>query len=751
MNNEVMQPAVSVVVPVYNAEAYLKECIESFLGQTFQNFELICVDDGSTDSSMDILQKYAEADSRIHILHQKNAGAGVARNRGLSVAQGKYLVFLDADDFFESTLLEKTYHEAVSSDADIVLFGADKFNTVTGLIEDASWYFNRKYLPESKVFSRKDTPDKIMTITSPAPWTKLFSREFVQREKLEFQALQNSNDIYFSLVAMCLADRITYVDENLVHYRVGQISNIQSNKNKHPLCFIQAYTAVYETLKDRGIFSEVEKSYVDVVISGCAMNLNTITDTPSRLKIYEALSGDAFNASGILEHPVSYYADKNKFYQVNGCLYAWDQHQKIIRRQVPQGAKLIVQGKNIVQPKVSVIIPVYNVEQYLRECLNSIISQTLKEIEIICINDGSPDNSLNILKSYAETDSRICVYTQENGGLSYTRNNGVKVAHGKYIYFMDSDDILDIHALEHLYQYAENEQLDAVYFDGSSFGDEVRKDQIERYQDYYHRKGDYHFVQSGLSLMDHLLENNEYRTSPCLQFLTKEHFINHALWFQEGILHEDNLFTFKGMLSAKRVSHLGEILFFRRIRPDSIMTIKATFSHAYGYFSSYVGMNRYLNTLNLSEEQMKAPAELLYRALHNARAQFSKLDEDEKYAFLGLPIMQQTTFKLYVWDVDRKVMETKNLRSALQKAYIQKSEINHRLQQTYQEKSEINRKLQITYREKAERGTEIKRLKGELQMLQKGVSAKDALFITKLKIKFKQFFTRFAKKIKRFF
>lgn len=119
-------------------------------------------------------------------------------------------------------------------------------------------------------------------------------------------------------------------------------------------------------------------------------------------------------------------------------------------------------------PKVSVIVPVYNVEKYLSECLESLINQTLSDIEIICVNDGSTDDSRNVLERYAASDKRIAVVNQTNKGLSAARNSGVKTARGRYLYFLDSDDFIDRNALEYLYQEAEKYRLDILYFDGVS-------------------------------------------------------------------------------------------------------------------------------------------------------------------------------------------------------------------------------------------------------------------------------------------
>ena len=113
-------------------------------------------------------------------------------------------------------------------------------------------------------------------------------------------------------------------------------------------------------------------------------------------------------------------------------------------------------------PKVSVIIPVYNVEKYLRECLDSVINQTLKDIEIICVNDGSTDNSLQILEEYADKDSRIKIINKDNGGVSSARNAGLDIAQGEFIGFLDSDDYLDLNFYECLYNRANETNSDIV-------------------------------------------------------------------------------------------------------------------------------------------------------------------------------------------------------------------------------------------------------------------------------------------------
>lgn len=423
---------VSIIIPVYNAEKYLGKCLESLLSQTLQEMEIICVDDGSSDGSPEILKRFQERDGRVRILTQENQYAGAARNNGMKEAQGEYLLFLDADDFFENTLLEKVYNQGKKMEADIVLFGAKQYNDKTGIVSPASWYFKRDALPRENPFSGKTENTDVFAIVTPAPWTKLFRREFVEKQGLSFQGLQNSNDVYFVLTALALAEKITYVDEELVFYRVGMKGSLQGSKSLHPDCFIEAYAGVYHELQRRGIYERYEEGFMNILLSGCAHNLRTVTDWELRRRICERMAEPEFAEMGLMERREEYFRRKEDFVFVNGILNAFEweaQHQK---RLLPTEPVIIRKAENDIGiPRVSVIIPVYNVEKYLRECLDSIVNQTLREIEIICVDDGSTDGSPEILREYGEKDCRITIISQENRGISSARNHGADIASGE--------------------------------------------------------------------------------------------------------------------------------------------------------------------------------------------------------------------------------------------------------------------------------------------------------------------------------
>ncbi|RZF59441.1 glycosyltransferase family 2 protein [Sphingobacterium corticibacterium] len=229
------------------------------------------------------------------------------------------------------------------------------------------------------------------------------------------------------------------------------------------------------------------------------------------------------------------------------------------------------------QPKVSVIMPVYNTEKYVKEAIQSILDQTLMDFELIVINDGSTDNSLHLVKTIP--DSRIRVLSQENAGQGAARNHGLQYARGEYIYFMDSDDILDREALRECFQICEEQHVDFVFFDAINFG--------ENYQNIltYERK---HYldegIKAGIAWFTEQLEKNCYRVPVWLNFIRFSFLEKNGLYF-ETIRHEDDIFTTLLYCKAKKVAFLSKPFFHRRLRPNSVITSTYTLKDAQAYFT----------------------------------------------------------------------------------------------------------------------------------------------------------------------
>lgn len=427
--------------------------------------------------------------------------------------------------------------------------------------------------------------------------------------------------------------------------------------------------------------------------------------------------------------------------------------------------RILVPRRTLEKCAVSVVIPVYNVENYLRECLDSVLKQSLTEIEIICVDDGSKDGSLNILLEYAQKDGRIVVITQNNSGLSATRNCGVNQATGEYLYFLDSDDTIETDALQTLYSLAKQNNLEVICCDGTSFSEqESCAEEAEKYKDYYNRKYSYPAVTSGSQLMYQMQKNNEYRVQCSLQLVQTEYFRKNKLWFENGILHEDNLYTYRCMLDADRAGYVHRSFFNRRLRQDSIMTKKKSFKNAYGYFITHMKMIDFLKTKQLPVEEQEAALEILYRVLQSGRYCFSELDESERKKADQLLPEEKWLFQAYIGEyvkvkenlerkchaeyeakenakkqLEQMCLEKTELNGRLQKAFLEKDELkrrlqraqqngkelNERLQKAFRDKAELKSKLQIAYQDKEERGLQIKCLTEEISRNNKTLEEKN--------------------------
>ena len=258
--------------------------------------------------------------------------------------------------------------------------------------------------------------------------------------------------------------------------------------------------------------------------------------------------------------------------------------------------------KNI---KVSIIIPVYNVESYLEECLDSAIDQSLDGIEIIAVNDGSTDDSLNILSRYKNKYSNLKIINQENKGLSGARNSGLKAANGKYVYFFDSDDIIDNHLIKDCYELAEAQKLDIVSFDASIFYDN-EKLKINNIFNYDRSKVLNSEVMNGEKYYCKAMSQNGYRSAVPIYFFNREYLLTQELDFYEGILHEDELFTIKAILNSSRIMYIPKKYFKRRVKESFIMSSIKTERNVLGYYIVAEELYKfYINKINEFEDETK--------------------------------------------------------------------------------------------------------------------------------------------------
>lgn len=212
--------------------------------------------------------------------------------------------------------------------------------------------------------------------------------------------------------------------------------------------------------------------------------------------------------------------------------------------------------------KISIIIPIYNVEQYIEQCLVSILEQSYDNLEVILVNDGTKDNSMKIIEKYL-SDLRIKVINKENGGLSSARNAGLDIATGEYISFVDSDDWIEIEKLMELYKIAKEENLDII------IGNAKYYPKMEK----IHKKN-YYGIKTGIELLIEMLEKKDYLETVWKCIYKREFLKENNIKFIEGLLHEDTPFMFECLLKAKQVKYEDIVFYFYRQREGSIVTSK---------------------------------------------------------------------------------------------------------------------------------------------------------------------------------
>ena len=268
---------VSVIVPVFNVRGFLQRCLDSLSGQTLRDFEAIFVDDGSTDGSGEMLDEFVRTDARFQVVHQANSGAGVARNTGLDRAVGEYLFFFDPDDACSHDMLAGMYARAQKTKADVVVAGKVLIDAKTRRRLRVKG-FSRDLWRLPQPFAPVDIATRLFTFAKSVPWDKMFRREFILRHGLRFQNVRRCNDVYFTDMALALADRIALDPHAYYLYSVDRAGSLQSDKDKTPFAVFEAYGALESGLRDKGVWPMFSEAFFSVYLLALSFNLRHLVE-----------------------------------------------------------------------------------------------------------------------------------------------------------------------------------------------------------------------------------------------------------------------------------------------------------------------------------------------------------------------------------------------------------------------------------------------------------------------------------------
>lgn len=350
MENEVL---VSAIMPVYNSEEYLEKTLDSLVNQTLREIEIICVNDASTDNSLEIINEYKKKDKRIKVINnQINMGAAVSRNTGLENASGKYVIFLDADDFFYPHMCKQSFETAENFKSDIVIFGyetyeADSYN------ENVPFFKIKKF--KNKEITEQSQKVDLLYYVNLAPWNKLVNREMLIRNNIKFQDIPNANDVYFSVTAMLSADKIMVLEDVLLKYYLGNKGSLTSDKKRRKNHIVEAYEEVYRFVDKNGYSNKNKAMVVNYVITELLNQIfSKVYDETVKEDVYNSLrnSEELVNAflkakknNMLMSCNITFVdglkketPEKNKYY------YYSDEIKKILKRAKEENKKVALWG-----------------------------------------------------------------------------------------------------------------------------------------------------------------------------------------------------------------------------------------------------------------------------------------------------------------------------------------------------------------------------------------------------------------------
>lgn len=663
-----MAPKVSVIVPVYNNELYLRECLDSAINQTLEDIEIICVNDGSTDGSLGIMQEYAKRDARVRVIDKPNGGYGHTMNRGLDAAKGEYVAFLESDDSVNTSAYRKLAETADAHSLDIIK--GDYF-----LLEGLG---DERVLEPVEIMRTKERYGKVIRPLDE-PWSfyvpmmnclGLFRRDMLEKNAIRHNETPGAahQDMGFWFQTLCCADSMMFVNEPFYEYRQDNM-NASMKSDKTTFSTLDEYEFVRSFLASRPVLREQALPVFYHRKFGSAMFAYGRAELSLRLPFLRQLSeefgrdletgGFAFERfsesevdqlNALMDDPDLFYleslgaSDAGEIRRLTDEIAAVRlQLQHVQSNRANEDLLPLLGESHEKSVDLSVVIPVFNAADYLEDCIASILEQGIDSYEIICVDDGSTDATPAVLAKLAEGNPRIRVVRQENQGQGAARNVGVGLSRGRYIQFVDSDDKLPEGSCSRALEVAMAEDLDVLYFDGATFyeSDELAE-RFESFRTTYMRSESHEECVTGIELFKQFKRENAYRVSPCLAVFKRQLLVENGIRFPEGVIYEDNAFALKVLCVAQRAEHINKPLYLRRIREGSTMTAKASAKNARSYFAIYLDMLQFALRGEWDYATDAFIADELRSILGRVRSIYRQLDDAERLALCTLPPVQES-------------------------------------------------------------------------------------------------------------
>lgn len=276
----ILNIAVSVIIPSYNSENFLRKTLENITSQTFKDMEIICIDDCSQDSTFSIISEFSKIDERIKpIKNCKNLGAAKSRNIGFENSTGDYIIFLDDDDIYENNLVETAYKNIKKYNAEILIYRSRGYNEEISKYINTRWTINITGIPPETIFNKNDLNEKFFQSFIWWAWDKIFKRSLIEENNIKFQNIESANDMHFVVKSFLLSEKIVYIDNELITHIFDRKNSISKTRERRYMGSIFALNEVFFTLNELELDFRYYKSFKNYSITYLEWYINTISGT----------------------------------------------------------------------------------------------------------------------------------------------------------------------------------------------------------------------------------------------------------------------------------------------------------------------------------------------------------------------------------------------------------------------------------------------------------------------------------------
>lgn len=556
MSKEIIMVKVSVIVPVYNVEEYIAECLDSIINQSLDDIEIICVDDCSTDNSLELLYEYEKKDNRIIVLrHDTNKGLGASRNTGMKYASGEYIGFIDSDDFVDKDMYLKLYDKSSRLNLDLLFFKIAIFDNETGELDFNHPYFSLKKFDNfnKDVFTHEDTKNFTCDLCVSACST-FFKRKYLMDNGFSFNEGMIFEDEPFFYNVYLNANRVSLLKESFYFYRRNRQGSIMHKKDSTYMDVVKAFQFVRQAFIDSNNFTQEYRKilyhrffYVVLNRFSLVSDLNVREEFFLRIKedfksIIQSQNDFQLLSEGFQKKTLNVLFSNSyrefEEYENNNCV---QQHSGI-----DIGDKY----------KISIILPIHNMEKYIHKAMESIINQSFgfSNIEVLLVDDKSTDDTPNIMKYYSDKYKNVkSIYLKENSGFAgKPRNVGIDYSTCDYVMFLDPDDYYEENACEILYNEIYTQDLDLV--SGNYSDVEFNANNKYNWKQKFGLDG-YRFRVNSITENDKLLDINP---SIWVKIYRKDFLIKNNIKFPENLPGQDLYFNFVSLFKAKGISFIDE-------------------------------------------------------------------------------------------------------------------------------------------------------------------------------------------------